>query len=272
MPDINQRSRASFQQPPDNVARQMGDYVDLFVSAIGLVKPDDDRDPPGDHLGTGGFILLNGGRYLLTCEHVARKSKHGMLACTQFGSEYGISVANLFSSLPYPVDAAASRLSERSWSLVSHKAQCIDSSMLAQKHNPVEGEYLYVYGFPSQDAVAAYGQQHHRGIGVFTHECAYDSILDSETPKIIEGYHICLGYNPEYASVIYGSNSALSRADGISGSLVWNTRFKEYTDRGIQWSPQNSCVTALVWGNPTKAGMLIATPIEYIHNLLGTLA
>jgi hypothetical protein len=136
---------------------------------------------------------------------------------------------------------------------------------------PSRGEYLYLQGFPGDDAKVAFGVHHQRSTGVITHECAYDPILDDESPKVIDGYHICLSSSPASASVIEGPNTSLPRTRGMSGSFLWNTRYKEMTDQGRQWSPQDARITALVWGDSTKARMLIATPIEFVRSFLNAL-
>ncbi len=83
------------------------------MSAIGLVKPGDDRKPPGDHYGTGSFITFNNQRYILTCGHVATRKKLGTLGFTQFDAEEGLSIANSFDCMPYPIDGLRHKGSRR---------------------------------------------------------------------------------------------------------------------------------------------------------------
>jgi hypothetical protein len=53
--------------PPEDFANEMANYVDHFISAISIIEKNDDRDPPGDSLGTGAFILLGKQIYVVTC-------------------------------------------------------------------------------------------------------------------------------------------------------------------------------------------------------------
>jgi hypothetical protein len=253
---------------PPHLADEIGEFVDSFVTPIALVKPNDVRDPPGDHAATGNFLLVSDQRYLLTCEHVARLCSQGKLGYTPFGAGGGQTIPSKFISEPYKVDVAAAPLSPQNWNLQKHAAQCVTPAMFSSKHTPVDDEFLYVYGFPGSEAKTGFGEHFVQGIGIFSHETDYNPILATESPMPIVGYHICLAYLPEYASVIQGGHSVLPLGPGLSGSLVWNTRYVEVTSRGMEWRPEHARITALVWGHSQKAGVLIATPIEYIRSTM----
>lgn len=262
--------QTSFPASEENfpiVLQKMIDYVQPYMSAIGLVKPGDDRKPPGDHCGTGSFITFNNQRYILTCDHVATRKKLGTLGFTQFDAEEGLSIANSFDCMPYPVDAAASPLSENSWHLITHRAKCIDRKMLAQSHRPVEGEYLFIYGFAAIDTKTAFGEHIIPGTGAFVHEVPYDPALDFENPKVIDGFHICMAFNPMNADQLEGRPAPLPLAEGMSGSLVWNTRYQELTMQEKHWSAEDSRITAILWASSTKTCSLAATPIEHLEPL-----
>jgi hypothetical protein len=254
---------------PQNFVKTMGDFVDPFVTAIALIKPGDTRNPPGDHEGTGNFVTIDNRIYIVTCEHVARLQSARMLGWTPFGSDAGLSIPGPFASDPYPVDIAATQLSSNSWTLVPHKAQCVTAGMFANTHSPVDGELLYVYGFPGSEATAGFGQHLIRGIGIITHEGQYDPVLLNEQPAPINGTHLCLPYLPEVAEVIDGDYGVLPLGPGLSGSFLWNTRYKEVTDAGNTWTPAEARITGLVWGHSQKAGMLIASRVEDIRPFLG---
>lgn len=247
---------------------QMPSFADHFVSAISIIKAGDDRDPPGDHHGTGSFVFLEGDKFVLTCEHVARFQKTAMLGMTQFGAQFAVSIPGAFSLVEYPIDIAVSFIPDKNWGLVSHTAKCVDLEMFAKKHEPVEGEYLYVYGFPGDDAVTGFGQHHHRGLAVLSHEQAFSEILNQEIPTPLENYHFCIPYNPEHAILLDGQDPLLSKPPGMSGSLVWNTRYVEVTSQGREWSPEDARVTGVVWGHSTKASVLIATRVEFVRYYL----
>lgn len=250
------------------VLKQFPDFVEPFISAISLIKPDDERTPPGDHHGTGSFFLLDDVRLLVTCEHVANVPANVILGMTQYGAEHALSIPGAFFASEYPVDVAAIHIPDENWNRVPHAARCVELNMLSRKHEPVEGEYLYVYGFPGDDAAVGFGQHSHRGLAVFSHEIEFSSVTVDEEPKPVEPHHFFIPYNPENAKLLEGSNSVLSLADGMSGSLVWNTRYTEVTSQGREWRPEDARVTGVLWGHSSKAGVLIVTKIEYLRYFL----
>jgi len=253
---------------PKCLEQQLPNFIDPFISAISRIRPDDQRTPPGDHHGTGSFFFLEDTRMLITCEHVANVSANITLGMTQYGAEHALSIPGVFAVSEYPVDVAAIHIPDKNWNRVPHTAKCVESNMLSRKHEPVEGEYLYVYGFPGDDAAVGFGQHSHRGLAVFSHEIEFSSITVDEEPKPIEPYHFLIPYNPEHAKLLEGSNSVLSRAAGMSGSLVWNTRYVEVSSQGGKWKPEDARVTGILWGHSSKAGVLVATKIEYLRNFL----
>ncbi|WP_288491889.1 hypothetical protein [uncultured Pseudomonas sp.] len=248
---------------------QFSDFVEPFISAISLIKPDDERAPPGDHHGTGSFFLLDDVRLLITCEHVANVPANVILGMTQYRAEHAISIPGIFSTSEYPVDIAAIHIPDRNWGRVSHAARCVELNMLSKRHEPVDGEYLFVYGFPGEDAVVGFGEHSHRGLGVFLHEIEFSSVTVDEEPKPVEPHHFFIPYSPNHARLLEGSNSVLSRAEGMSGSLVWNTRYTEVTSQGEEWRPEDARVTGVLWGHSSKVGALVVTKIEYLRYFLG---
>lgn len=254
---------------PAPLTQKLPDFVEQFISAIGLVEFGDDRDPPGLHHGTGSFLHLGKNREILTCEHVAKIKNDSMLVMTQFGSEFGISIANPFVSWPYPVDAAVSKITENSWSKVPHLAKCLEKKMFAKRHDPVEGEFLYVYGFPGEDAVVSFGEHVTRGMGLFAHGIHFSSVEVEEEPKPQKEYHFFIPFNPEMVVLVEGQDPVLSLPPGMSGSLVWNSRYLEVTNEGKEWVPEDARITGIVWGHSSKAGVLIATKVEHFFELLG---
>ena len=194
------------------------------------------------------------------------------LACDLFKLGGAIKVANPFVTVPFPVDVAASPISNRSWTCVSHNATCLTVNDFALSHSPVDGEYLYVGGFPGEWAHEFPGEPHHVQLAeLFSVEVPFDPALKTEYQKPIDGYHLCLDCNPEHVKRLLGDHSWVAKLGGLSGSLVWNTRYREITSQGGEWKPTDLRVTALVWAHTSKAGMLVATPVQYIRAFLAGL-
>lgn len=246
----------------------MGEFVEAFVTPITLIGVDDRREPPGDHHGTGTFVDVGGVPHLLTCEHVAKPRARTVFGYSCFGAEFGRSMNSEFDLSPYPVDAALASL-EGSWRTFQHDARCVPTTLFAGSHESVEREYFYLYGFPGEESHASFCLHHHQGVGVITHEVPYDPLLADESPQPLEERHIFLGFRPADASLVSGPGSqSLPLAPGMSGSLVWNTRYEEVTRAGQEWTPKDARITAIVWGASTKVGVLVATPIQYVRSAL----
>lgn len=253
--------------PPKEIVDAIWDFVDKFICPINLVPQDDNRTPPGDHHGTGWFIQKNGDPQLCTCEHVAREQVAGTLGYAPTGGDFGVSVGSSFSLYPHPVDFAIANLS-KTWHLISHSGQCIPQALFDQKHQPVTGEYLYLQGFPGADSKPFFEQHNVKGLGAYMHEVEPPSEIYSENPPFKTGYHICMAWSPANATPLTEDAESLSVPGGLSGSLLWNTRYKEAVEHGREWSIDDMRVTGIVWGASSKAGVITATPIEHILNLI----
>lgn len=253
--------------PPDSVVMAMGDYVDPFVSSILHIPYGDERDPPGDHWGTGWLVETLGVPNLATCEHVARKQSQGTLGYSCYGCESGISVGSAFDLHPYKIDFAKTSIS-KTFQKIKHSGTCTTRSQYAERHSPVKGEYFYAYGFPGFDAREGFGQHEAQGMGVFLREVDWVPTTFAETPSPVQGTHICLAWNPDSTSGLLGTTGALSLPNGMSGSPLWNTRYAEVTQRGEEWSPSDSRITGIIWGHSAKSGLLFATPVNLFIDLL----
>ena len=247
---------------PNKEINQVWDFVNQFVCPIHYIPAGDNRCPPGDHHGTGWFIEKNGVPQLCTCEHVANFQKSGILGYAPFGGEFGVSVGSKFTLMPHPIDFAIADLSQ-TWSLKGHKGKCIPSNIISDKHLPVEGEYLYIQGFPGADSNSAFGQHNVKGLGAYLHEIGPPDEIFSEKPPFVEQMHICMAWSPANANSLTENADVLSVPGGLSGSVLWNTGFKKAQNESKEWSINDIRVAGIVWGASSKAGVITATPIEH---------
>lgn len=78
-----------------------------------------------------------------------------------------------------------------------------------------------------------------------------------------------MSYSPATLTAVPGSRvSVLPMPAGLSGSLVWNTRFREVSAQGRLWTPADARVTGLLWGWHSPSGVLLATRIQHTSALL----
>lgn len=266
-----------------SMEKKLGDLVATYSTLITRIHPNDKRDPPGEAHGTGTFYKDGKHKYLLTCDHVSRTVKSEKLIVSFHSSEIFITLENPFSALEYPADVAITAISEPTWNMVEHQAKCIPIESFSSQHSPVENELMYISGYPGElsriwpampptedGAESEPGIQACTAISIMTQiQKDFDPTLDLETPQPLEDMHFLLPYSPEHAiHMSSDQDKVLPRAPGLSGSLVWNTRYREITATGGVWQPEDARVTGIVWGNSTKAGVLVATPVEYIAKLI----
>ncbi len=257
-------------QPPlsDTDAEALASFVEPYVCPIQFIPRDNTREPPGDHLGTGWLFDGEGEPCIVTCEHVARWQKRGRLGYSCFGSESGISIEGRFVEVCHPVDAAVATI-RNSFKVLPHSGVCVPRSLFATAHTPVQDELLYAYGFPGADAKQMFGTQIVQGTAVFLREVELNvAVYLEEPPHPAPELHICLAWSPEHALPMLGTRGSLSLPNGMSGSLLWNTRYEEITRDGGKWSPTDARIAGMIWGHSAKASQLYATPIDVLVDQL----
>ncbi|MBU0522386.1 MAG: hypothetical protein KKC24_11485 [Gammaproteobacteria bacterium] len=267
-----------------DIEAKLGSMVARYTVAIHRIAPDDNRDPPGDLHGTAAFIELDDSKYLLTCEHVTNYLSAGELCISLRRNSEVFTLVNPVSALLAPADIAIVGISENDWGMGEHDSKCIKLDQLAKHHAPVAGEWMYLSGYPGElshtwpsmpnienpDQEREPGQQHFTAISLMCQiQSNFEDALSSEQPTPLEDMHFLLPYTPEHAEYkSEGSQKTLPLAPGLSGSLVWNTRYIEVTSSGREWQPEDARITGIVWGGSSKGGVLVATPVEYIWQLL----
>jgi hypothetical protein len=253
------------QQPlSDADAQAVAEFVEPYTCSIQFIPRNDTQDPPGHHHGTGWLFDNSGEPCIVTCEHVSRWQKHGVLGYSCFETEYGISIEGKFVEVPHPVDAAVATV-KRSFTAILHQGKCVPSSMFDIGHAPVQNELFYAYGFPGADAKQLFGTQVVVGTSVFLRLVELnEAVFQEEPPHPDPALHMSLAWQPEHALPMLGTTGTLSLPNGMSGSLLWNTRYEEVTRLGEKWSPAEMRIAGMIWGHSSKSGQLYATPIETI--------
>lgn len=250
---------------PQRLIDDLWDYVDKFVCPIVRIARGDERQPPGDHHGTGWFIERHGKPNLCTCEHVANFEDKGSLGYAPFGGDSGVSVGSRFYRLAHPLDFAIANV-QRTWAMIKHDGRCIPAELITDTHAPVSGELLYVHGFPGEDAKAAFGQHNVKALGVLAHQVAPPAEVFNEVPPFEPSKHICIGWNTGQAVPLTPNADILSTPGGMSGSPLWNTRYREVTEAGGDWSVSDIRLSAIVWGASSKTSVMVGTSIKHFRS------
>ncbi len=249
--------QATWDEMCKSVLEQMIAYVTPFNTPISTVLNDEE----GEHHGSASFVNVDGAVYLVTNEHVARKLYTSSLAHQFHGSDIVARLINPFCVKKYPIDFAASRIHSNSWTAVTHRAKGIPESKFAIKHAPVSAELLFCVGYSGERSRFLYGTLIEPGTPYLMQEIDFPSNIDVGD----KSYHFAIPYLPDKAWAIDEDRRGLPKPPGMSGSILWNTRFIEITNAGQVWSPDKAMVTGIIWGWPSSRGCLLATRVEHLE-------
>jgi len=252
---MSKMDRSQWDDLCREVVVQMTEHVKYFVTPISKVINDDF----GEHLASGSFLEVDDSKYLVTNEHVGQKIQLTPLAHQFLNSESVIRVTNPFCASAYPVDVAISKIEERAWNICPHDAKAIPLERFAYKHQPLEGEVLFLIGYSGERSGFCFGNLISPGT-----PC---SVQQVDFPPDIgdPGFHFAIGYKPDLAISVDGTSRGFPTPPGLSGSLVWNTRFVECVKMKKKWLPDEAQVTGIVWGCPSSDACLLATKVEHLN-------
>lgn len=234
---------------------EMTEFIKPYVTPISRALSQDE----GEHLGSGSYFELENKKYIITNEHVAKYLNMNSLTHQFWGNENIFRLINPLIAVPYPTDVAISKIEEKIWSFCEHKALAIPSNIFEQKHNPLQGEFLFWSGYSGERAKFIFGHMVSRGTPYLTQECNFPNDFDDANPK----FHFLLHYRPDLEKSIVG-NSHLPNPHGFSGSLVWNTKRLECIHTGKKWSPELAKITGIVWGWSSSHACILATKVEHL--------
>lgn len=67
---------------------------------------------------------------------------------------------------------------------------------------------------------------------------------------------------------MYGPAEELPNPQGMSGSLLWDTKFVASMSTGRKWNPELAMVCGLIWGAYRSPEAIVATKIEHLRSAL----
>ena len=241
----------------DYVTESMKAHTRAFVSPLSTENEREVR-----HVGTGSFLCLGARRMLLTCEHVATE---GPINFSLHGSGNVFSATSPFCEEKL-LDVAFVPVSDAVWAACEHEAKGIPAERVAGKHQPsCREEMFFFHGFA--------GENSHYGFGTME-STASAYVTQQSADALEEGRIFELFWEPqettfvESASVEVRKTVRITDPGGFSGSIVWNTRYREVTLAGQCWTPQHAVISGLLkrWDTATKT--LLVTRIEHLRDFL----
>jgi hypothetical protein len=235
------------------VARQMTEWVRPFITPISKVISHD----YGELVGSGSYIALNDSIWLMTNEHVGRHMQVQSLAHQFNGNDTVVRCTNPMVGREYPYDVAITKIDSQVWGICQHQALPIPATYFASSYLPSKGELLFLAGHSSDRASFYFGSLVARATPYITQEGKMPENLGDAA------FHFALPYQPDLAIPAADQAAGLPRPPGLSGSVVWNTRYAEVTQLERGWTPEDARVTGIVWGWPSSDACLLATKVEH---------
>jgi len=242
----------------DDVNNQMIRHVrpyitPLFKSSI----------QPRSLVGSGSFIRTGKTQSILTCEHVIRGKEMDFILS---GNQTPYGIGHSLASYPEPIDLELASIKPGNWLNVVHNSKSICESQISRRHAPYcKEEILFIQGFAFENSGLGHGDE----IPISTGLATQQKSTGSSDEKIFE-----LFWEPNkmnYSSETDEQTQNIHRhidPRGISGSLVWDTKFLECTAQKINWSPAYSTVTGIVQRWDSTTASLICLRSEWLLPLL----
>lgn len=247
------------------VKDQMRHHVRRFTTPISMTE---DRET-AVAWGSGSYLQSGDAIWLITADHnFDNIPADGQLAHLPVPGDYYVAIDQPPLRAAYPVDIAAVKVAGIP---VGSEKQAVPKSLLAERFSAVEAELLFWLGYPGynlirHDPVIAdrikatlYDELHIAGLSILSQE------LQTTEP-------IGAGFDPQMHVAIHYPDMARIEADapetdlpnpkGMSGSLLWNTRYVETVRAGLEWTPEQAHICGVIWYALDKPDVVFATRIE----------
>ena len=175
---MNKQVLKQWEQISENTARQMVEHIKPFTTPISRVLSESE----GEHLGSGSYFEIEGNKYIITNEHIAKHLSKTSLAHQFYKSEHVIRLTNPAYTIPPPEDVAVSRINDTIWGICKHEAMAIPFNRFAKKHAPFEHELLFFAGYSGERSKFLFGHLFTPGTPYLTQECPFPNAVDEADP------------------------------------------------------------------------------------------
>jgi len=133
---MTKSEQEKWQEICADTAKRRIAHVQPYLSPISRVLSEQE----GEHLGSGSYIEVEGKKYIITNEHVAK-----YLATHSLTHQFNENDSILRLTKPAvaetaPIDVAISEIPDSSWSSVEHSGLAIPEERFAAVHSPAEHE------------------------------------------------------------------------------------------------------------------------------------
>lgn len=246
------------------VVNEMANHVWPFVTPLSKSLSSD----RGMALGTGNYIEFEGNAFLMTNCHVVEAAIGANLGHLPNHHDEYVAV-NTAITAPWPIDLAVAPISK---SLLGDSQSAIPLERFDQYFRPVQGEWLFFLGFPGTTAtrhqpqlpsntrVSWFGSLPTIGIPIVTQQVEQ---LPPGLPHYDATTHVAVHF-PASAPKSPGSQPKdLPNPHGMSGSLLWDTKYVAARQAGGDWTPNMARVCGLVWAAHPTPEVVVATIVDH---------
>lgn len=217
--------------------------------------------------GTGNYVQLTGATHLLTNAHVFEDADGRTLGHLPVPGRDFVSIphANLAT---WPIDAGLARLDP---ACPLSPGAVVTPAEFDQSFAPADGELLFWLGYPGSTATR------HEPISDSRRRANwFDGPIESlavpyvtqqvrgpspPVPSFQPSDHVLLHY-PARAVRSTGTEADLPNPKGMSGSLLWDTKYVASRKAGSPWAPSLARVCGLVWAAHSTPEVVVATRVE----------
>lgn len=249
------------------VRDQMAGHVYPFVTPISLSV----MEARGSALGTGNYVRVSGATYLLTNHHVIQEGVGAHLGHLPGPTDEYVRMMHTIITAEWPIDMALMRLEEE-WNGATKTA--VPVSRFDHRYAPVDGELLFYLGFPGTTATRLETPIE----GIHSRYTWHGAALENlAVPVLTQAFRDDPGplewYDPVYHVVVAsparaprtagGPLADLPNPKGMSGSLLWDTKFVACANAGMGWSPERARICGLLWAAQPRPEVAVATRVEH---------
>ena len=227
-------------------------------------------DTTGELIGSGTFVSLPDGLYVLTAQHVAselfteksdgtRKYASG-LSHSVGNNQRMMRIAGPWITWGTPQDIAVTQVDP---SDLEGSGLCpLRADQFALNTHNLHNDLYFIHGWPGKQS---YFTTFCEG-GILSKSRPYGGWLESSCwPGFDESIHFAITYPPDQLIDENGSPTDFVDPGGMSGAVVWKTN---KIGVGDEWTPDMARVVGLAHRFDQDARSIVVTRIEYVKGLL----
>ena len=193
-----EKSIEDWKQCCDFVHAEMIGFVERFVTP--LTKGFEQSF--GQALGTGNYLTLLDGTFLITNEHVISEGREGAIVHqpTGSGGEYVALDDSQIHTSPWPIDVAFARVASSG----EHAPRAsVPVALFDERYQAADGELLFFIGYPGSTSVrdepvsdktlrkSYFGEIEMQGLPMLTQAHRSGSVI---VPKFDQRFHVLIEY------------------------------------------------------------------------------